>query len=379
MGRKPGPVDLFRRHIPALDGVRGFAALSVFIYHYGGGSRSSSLPVRILGAIVHFGWAGVSLFFVLSGFLISGILWDSFQKPNWWKRFYARRSLRIFPLYYLALLITLLVGLFFGSPLRSFVPLWVIALYLDNIPPLRWPPTDASGMHLEHFWSLAVEEQFYIFWPFLLSLCASSRKHAKRLILTCWVVSLIFRFAILGLHLTPEWSAVFLLGRAGELLAGAYIAMLVRGQDSERAQLFRWSPVIFWIALPALIAIMLIDASPDLGAPLMSTIGLSIASLFFASLVAMALRPGWVQSFFQTPALRFLGNISYGIYVYHLLFKNGYSWITNYIAVRIGGLGPSAIQVLLFFVALLGTLLISTISFYTYEKLFLRWKDRVAH
>src|SRR5271154_6678295 len=81
-----GQDNQFRRHIPALDGVRGCAAAAVFAFHYGGGAQSSFLPLRVIGNIHHFGWAGVSLFFVLSGFLISGILWDGYQKPSWWRR-----------------------------------------------------------------------------------------------------------------------------------------------------------------------------------------------------------------------------------------------------------------------------------------------------
>src|SRR3984885_4831421 len=103
-------------HIPALDGVRGVAAATVFVYHYGGGAQSSFLPLRVMGILLHFAWVGVSLFFVLSGFLISGILWDGYQTPGWWRRFYVRRSLRIFPLYYLALVIAAVIWLALGVP-----------------------------------------------------------------------------------------------------------------------------------------------------------------------------------------------------------------------------------------------------------------------
>src|SRR5271154_7618303 len=75
-------------HIPALDGIRGAAAAAVFIYHYGGGARSSNFAVHLVGETIHLGWAGVSLFFVLSGFLITGILLDSMRRPHWWRTFY---------------------------------------------------------------------------------------------------------------------------------------------------------------------------------------------------------------------------------------------------------------------------------------------------
>jgi len=134
----PGKVSELRAqgHVPALDGVRGFAAATIFVYHFGGGAKSSFLPVRIFGTLLHFGGTGVSLLFVLSGFLISGILWDGFQKPNWWTRFYVRRSLRIFPLYYLALLLAAVVWLLSGYSLAQISPLLYYVFYLGNIPAL---------------------------------------------------------------------------------------------------------------------------------------------------------------------------------------------------------------------------------------------------
>src|SRR6202000_1096748 len=104
------------------------------IYHYGGGAQSSFLPLRAIGTAIHFGWAGVSLFFVLSGFLISGILWDGYSKSSWWKRFYVRRSLRIFPLYYLAIAGAAIAWLILGVPAGELSPLWVYVFYLRNVP-----------------------------------------------------------------------------------------------------------------------------------------------------------------------------------------------------------------------------------------------------
>src|ERR1700689_176380 len=109
-------------HIPALDGVRGAAAATVFIYHYGGGARSADFAFHIVGKTIHLGWVGVSLFFVLSGFLITGILLDSMQRPNWRVTFYIRRALRIFPLYYFALLGAILVALLLNTPWPTISP-----------------------------------------------------------------------------------------------------------------------------------------------------------------------------------------------------------------------------------------------------------------
>ncbi len=103
------------KHFAALDGVRGLAVTLVFLFHYLNGSTSSFLPVRVIGEMNKGNWIGLVLFFVLSGFLITGILWDSFDDPRWWRKFFARRSLRIFPLYFLALLLVVLAAIPFGA------------------------------------------------------------------------------------------------------------------------------------------------------------------------------------------------------------------------------------------------------------------------
>jgi peptidoglycan/LPS O-acetylase OafA/YrhL len=98
-----------------LDGLRGLAVLVVFFYHFGGGTKSSFGPLRILASINLAGWSGVTLFFILSGFLITGILWDSRGADHWWRNFYARRTLRIFPLYYAALSLVLAAAALAGT------------------------------------------------------------------------------------------------------------------------------------------------------------------------------------------------------------------------------------------------------------------------
>src|SRR5579862_4256705 len=98
------------KHFPALDGLRGVAILTVFLLHYGGGAQSSNPLLSAAGELIKAGWSGVTLFFVLSGFLISGILWDARHTQGWWRNFYMRRTLRIFPLYYGALLLVLLTA-----------------------------------------------------------------------------------------------------------------------------------------------------------------------------------------------------------------------------------------------------------------------------
>jgi peptidoglycan/LPS O-acetylase OafA/YrhL len=288
--------------------------------------------------------------------------------------------LRIFPLYYLAILFAAAVWLFSGISPGQIFPLLYYALYLGDIPFLlsafRQLP---SNIPLGHFWSLAVEEQFYIFWPFVLAMFVGRRRSAKTLIVILWLLSLGFRLAMLGLHAQAEWQWQFLFGRTGELLAGAYLALLVRGGEDEQARLFRWLPAVFSVSAILIVIVAVLAGQPGFEAPLMSTLGLSICSLLFGSMIGLSLQHGVSQRFFSLPALRWLGKISYGVYVYHLLLRSSFAWITDHICQILGaGTGYNTRLIVLFFVATLGTLSVASLSFYTYESAFLRWKDRFA-
>ena len=366
----------FRGHIPALDGVRGFAAATVFVLHYGGGAQSSFLPLRAIGVASHMGWAGVSLFFVLSGFLISGILWDGYHKPGWWKRFYIRRSLRIFPLYYLTIALAFVYWMATGTPFADLKALWVYLCYLSNVPFFQ-PQIDKLPISLPfiHFWSLAVEEQFYLFWPFLLALFVGRRRGAIRMCVALWTLSLIFRIGVLESHVAMEWGTKFLLGRAGELIAGAWIAMVVRGDREERQKFFGVIPWLLPASLVALVAVTVIGNDTTLETPWMATAGLAVCSILSACIVGACLQPGLMQRFFSFAPLRWLGKISYGFYVYHLLISNKvieftyYMWPNMDRNKRLGVVFP---------IGIIATLAIASLSFYTFESFFLRLKDRIT-
>ncbi len=139
-------------HIPALDGLRGLAVLMVFVYHYGGGMQSSVRAMRVFGMINKGGWCGVTLFFLLSGFLITGILWDSKGEPHWWRNFYARRTLRIFPLYYGTLVLVMVAAAVVGAFYQAASKIWIPALFLQNFPYLI-EQVDHLGRHCRCFTS----------------------------------------------------------------------------------------------------------------------------------------------------------------------------------------------------------------------------------
>ena len=158
------------KRIAALDGLRGLAILLVLMFHYSFGGHTANKALQAYSFVASQGWIGVTLFFVLSGFLITGILWDSRGQDSYIKSFYIRRACRIFPLYYLALGLVVaaacLIGQFHVAAGRIIYP----ALFLQDFPgaPAFAINSTASPLGLFHFWSLAVEEHFYLVCPFVL-------------------------------------------------------------------------------------------------------------------------------------------------------------------------------------------------------------------
>ena len=363
------------RHIPALDGIRGFAALMVFFVHYGGGQKSSYLGIRLIAKGLVFGWTGVSLFFVLSGFLISGILWDSMGKKHWWKRFYLRRSLRIFPLYYFSILLIFSAAVVFKGThwrLESLVPFMA---YLQNIPwtsGLRWKFPYAIS--LSHFWSLAVEEQFYLIWPFLLLLVRNDIKQARRMCCCVWLLSLAYRVAVVYFSWNLNWAAGFLLGRSGDLAAGAWLALAVRGGGTMK-HVQRFSSLVLGLSSLSIISVILLARSTEITSPYILTVGISFVSLFFVSLLAMSLNPSLPSILFSNRVLRWMGKISYGFYVYQVLLLPLYEWI---VARSFPVLGWNSSNCVLAAVAFGGTIAAASLSYYGFEKHFLVLKDRFS-
>ena len=359
------------KHFAALDGVRGMAVLMVFLFHYLNGARSSNVVVHVIGELNRGNWTGVVLFFVLSGFLITGILWDSHSDEHWWRKFFARRSLRIFPLYFLALLLVLLAAIPFGSVRGVLHGIWIPALFLENIPHLAGIAQNLpSPLPTFHFWSIAVEEQFYLIWPFLLAI-QKNRAHAKLLCVATFLVSLLFRIYIWESY-PPEVQigfTAFLLTQAGALAAGGWLAVSYRGDEWPR--ILRFAPWVGFVGLTGF-AICGIQARTFYSTGKnMITLGLPLITLFFAALVAQALTPGVVCRFFSNRVLRWLGVISYGIYIFHVLLAEVIEWLSRKVA---GAHGLAAYFAVRLVIAAVVSVSAALLSFHFYEKQFLRLK-----
>ena len=291
------------KHIPALDGLRGLAILAVFFHHYGaGGGQSGSTAIKWMATVCGLGWSGVDLFFVLSGFLITGILYDTQNDPAYYRKFYARRALRIFPIYYAFAAIALIVLPFnVWHPGDAF-----FLVYLGYPAALIWPSLISVPIGITHLWSLSAEEQFYALWPWLIRRLGSPRR-ILRLCLAAIILALLLRIAF------QSWAYEFLLCRMDDLALGGAIAVLYRTDWQKWCQ--RLAFPVFAASLVLLITICTFRHTTAHGDRVITTAGFSVVAVGYGGLLVLALGP--LSRFFSSWTLRLFGKYSYGMYLYH--------------------------------------------------------------
>jgi len=323
---------LSSERVPVLDGIRGVAVLLVMMFHFWSvaTARNAFLWERAYSAVAGMGWIGVDLFFVLSGFLITGILYDSRVSSRYFRVFYGRRVVRIFPLYYAALIIFFVViplllphlhhpaAFDIGTSTTGKVLAWTYLLnWYEGIGGF-----DVIPHPLQHFWSLAIEEQFYMVWPFLVW-----KLSRRRLIQVCFglmTVGLVLRAVLYGFHM-PIAAYTWTFCRADSLAVGAIVALAAR--DAHDWELLsKWVRRLVFPSFAAIVLVRILSPNcPDgPGASSnfqMGTIELTFAGIFFASCVAIAISVGkahlihWVLS---SSFLRFFGKYSYCLYICHV-------------------------------------------------------------
>ena len=351
--------------------MRGLAVLIVFLFHYAGGAQSQNLLVRTVGSLVELGWSGVTLFFVLSGYLISGILWSSRGRTGWWRRFLVRRCLRLFPLYYFALALLLLSLWWNGTFQTGWNRLLIFALYLQNC--FSDVPVDRiTGLRFFHFWSLSVEEQFYLLWPFVLIRMPTLRR-ARQMCLFTIVGSMLLRAWVFSAHLDALYLSMPV--HAGELATGAWVAFTLREHPEWISRLRRWAG--FVLAGGVGVALVCGYAAGDLklGHFAMYVFGMTALSAAAAALLVLASGENPVARMLRIATLRHLGTISYGVYVYHILFKVYFERIALRVAPHASH-NVGAIIVLV--VAAIFTLGVAEISWWCFERPILGLKERLA-
>ena len=309
--------------------MRGLAVLMVYLYHYGGGLKSPHTILRTLGYATQSGWTGVTLFFALSGFLITGSLWDSFSAPRWLPNFYIRRALRIFPLYYAALILVVILGLADGARFSELKPVSIYFFFAQDLPALAERATAVlTVLPLYHLWSLAVEEQFYLLWPILLFLAhkkqPGSHRRALNLCLAVFAFAELFRLAVYGFpgyngSSSPTLFDSFLFTHAGALALGAALAIAIRGDHWPRVQ--KLALPVFLLAAATCLTIGVLTGTFLLNTPLHFTVALPAVEIASAAAIPLLLRPGIFRSLASITPLRWLGRISYGFYVFHILLQ----------------------------------------------------------
>jgi peptidoglycan/LPS O-acetylase OafA/YrhL len=306
-------------YVPELDGVRGIAIGGVMALHFVGGVAPTNVLERTAAKISSYGVWGVDLFFVLSGFLITGILIQSKGSAGYLRNFYVRRVLRIFPLYYAVLFV--LFVLIPGSVLAWFDPqlvemrsvqgwLWG---YLTNF--YLGPKETFSIPYVSHFWSLAIEEHFYLVWPFLILLL--TRQTAMR---ACVVLGLCSLGLRIGFSIaTPDQLNAQMLTpcRLDALCAGGWFALSAHGPNALTANsVLRWLRV----SAAAILALSLWHLSGGGGDALVLQLRTTLLAVFFGSFIYVAATQSgaslW-RAVLRANWLRALGKYSYGLYVYH--------------------------------------------------------------
>lgn len=289
--------------IPAFDGLRGIAILAVVLYHC-----HPRLEGTFIEKYVVWGWAGVSLFFVLSGFLITGIILDDGATRRFYANFYARRFLRIWPVYYLLLFLHycffpfLFSGYKWMFHILGTAPWLVLIFFVQNLLPLQLP--GAIGPT----WSLAIEQQFYLFWT------PVARKFPRRWLIVAATVMLaisplVRRFY--GDKLTPVHTLTHLDG----LAIGAMLAIALRVYPLSQ-NVWRW--IARGSLLVGLCGVLLMLR---VGSPYTDTLlAFGFGGMLLSALLGQAApKPTlWVRVLTQ-PWLLFVGKISYGLYVIHIL------------------------------------------------------------
>jgi peptidoglycan/LPS O-acetylase OafA/YrhL len=324
----PGAPGAGNRQLPAgsrllpLDGLRGLASLSVIACHmWPNDYERRALPFRLVQAVVKFGWSGVDLFFVLSGFLITGILLRSkaATPARYFGVFYGRRFLRVFPIYYLLLTIFLVivprVAAFdrwndFWYLRGAALPYWT---YLCN-----WPQLGAgSHAFLCVCWSLAIEEQYYLVWPLAVRLTTPRRLAGISLAL--FATSAVSRIVLLGGGTAPAALYKMTVTHLDGIALGSALAVAHADPGRWGAVLEKYARLLpaFGIALCALVWKASSEATArveQIYQPVMVASYWLIA-VFYGSLLVASLGEGRARALFSYPFLRRLGKYSYAAYL----------------------------------------------------------------
>lgn len=383
-----GPVPLQpqepirRSHIPALDAIRGLAILLVTGGRFFTHDHAETWPQRVLFKLSSLGEHGVDLFFVLSGFLITGILFDAKEHDRgYFRDFYVRRTLRIFPLYYGVLLFTFVL-LPWLSPTRLSTYahieeqqawLWLYGTNIYQACQKSW----ALGS-FNHFWSLAVEEHFYLVWPLVIFLC--SRTQAMWLCLACVGVAVACRLGFLILANNSVAAETLTCCRMDALAIGSWVALAARGTSGLHG-LARGAAWSMFLGVGVILGLAVVNALVTRLSDRILTLRTTAYGFLFGGMIVsavLAVPAGLAGQLWNSRVLRFFGKYSYGIYVFQVPLVPLIDLIASpeYLAAQLGSrLAARAAYTLL---AISITVVVALVSWHAFEKHFLKLKDVLA-
>ncbi len=304
------------KHHSGLDGVRGLAVIMVMIFHASvfmsvNGDGLEGL-IFILNRIAMFGQSGVDLFFVLSGFLITGILMETVQETGATKKFYIRRSLRIFPLYAVIILITIMYSIVHKNAFPDLSELLTHVFYLQNWMPFKFNEFGLLG----HTWSLAVEEQFYLIWPFLLYFFY--KKSPFHAVILCVVMIIISIVAKVGFPYitTVKITYTATISHMDSLIMGALCIVMFKHYNEVLVKYWNLILCVAYISLAISFAMLfLVNNHWDF-----VIWGILFSSIFYSYLVlqiVMIQNDGIFRKFLDSRIMAHIGTLSYGLYVFH--------------------------------------------------------------
>lgn len=357
-----------KTYYPSLNGLRGLAILLILLTHL-----FEYVPVFKLN------WISVDLFFVISGFLITEIILKKRGTTHFLQNFYIRRALRIFPLYYVSLFIILYLipaSIIGFSNLQYFRDnrFWLF-FYVQNWLYILKNPD--HNLLLNHFWTLAVEEQYYFFWP----LCILFIKKTNRLLLFIGCIILLnLGWRMFMWHLSvPDISYAYLykFTRIDGLCVGSGLAIL---WVYKRAFIQQYLLTICMIVAAANVFFILYKLFVAPSLPFHGFIGYLTASVFWGVVMYVSLikKSKWLDSFLNFSPLQGLGNISYSLYIWHWpVYWLALPFLSKFLSARFNIKGL-ANDLIVSVACSLGSLLMALLTYYCIEKFFLKLKDKIA-
>lgn len=353
-------------YLPGLNGLRSIAALSVVISHIALSIRGFNLKIYLFGINEkglpngwYLGSNGVTMFFVLSGFLITYLLLIESNKTNInIKKFYIRRVLRIWPVYYLYFFVCLLVIFSIGENI-GLDAFFYYLLFAANIPFIF----EFTLPFLEHFWSIGVEEQFYLFWPWLIK---KTKGNTFSIVLSIVVVINIIRYFLWWKYPYSEGAIFSIVNRFDCMMVGGLGAMLFYEKNNVFLKVFdnKISNILSWILIMLMaFNVKFINAIVDTTIVTVISLVLIVGQINVKNRVINL----------DLPFFNFIGKISYGIYVYHILMIFIFSHLFKYIDLQ-----ENYKLFLVYCSVVSASIIVAYISYEYYEKYFIKLKNNFA-